>query len=78
VHPIAGGLGMNTGIQDAAALGRTLIAALAGQGGEEVLDGYGAERLPVAAEVLADTSRRYERVMAAVRTPGRGTEAGLD
>ncbi|MDH6537777.1 FAD-dependent monooxygenase [Streptomyces sp. SPB4] len=78
VHPIAGGLGMNTGIQDAASLGRTLIAALAGRGGEEVLDGYGAERLPVAAEVLADTSRRYERVMAAVRTPGRGTEAGLD
>ncbi|MFE6847416.1 FAD-dependent monooxygenase [Streptomyces sp. NPDC057686] len=78
VHPIAGGLGMNTGIQDAAALGRTLTAALAGQAGEEALDAYGAERLPVAAEVLADTSRRYERVLAAVRTPGRGTEAGLD
>ncbi|WP_371675539.1 FAD-dependent monooxygenase [Streptomyces sp. NBC_01276] len=78
VHSIAGGLGMNTGIQDAAALGRTLAAALAGQAGEEVLDAYGAERLPVAAEVLADTSRRYERVLAAVRTPGRGTEASLD
>ncbi|MEV6733996.1 MULTISPECIES: FAD-dependent monooxygenase [unclassified Streptomyces] len=78
VHPIAGGLGMNTGIQDAAALGRTLAAALAGQAGEEVLDAYEAERLPVAAEVLADTARRYERVMAAVRTPGVGTEAGLD
>ncbi|MFB6810091.1 FAD-dependent monooxygenase [Streptomyces sp. NPDC056387] len=78
VHPIAGGLGMNTGIQDAAALGRTLTAALAGQAGEEALDAYGAERLPVAAEVLADSSRRYERVLAAVRTPGRGTEAGLD
>ncbi|MFI6005130.1 FAD-dependent monooxygenase [Streptomyces sp. NPDC051366] len=78
VHPIAGGLGMNTGIQDAAALGRTLTAALAGQAGEEVLDAYEAERLPVAAEVLADTARRYERVMAAVRTPGVGTEAGLD
>ncbi|THA37495.1 FAD-dependent monooxygenase [Streptomyces sp. A1547] len=78
VHPIAGGLGMNTGIQDAAALSRTLAAALAGRAGEGVLDAYEAERLPVAAEVLADTSRRYERVMAAVRTPGRGTEAGLD
>ncbi|MEU7726787.1 FAD-dependent monooxygenase [Streptomyces sp. NPDC040724] len=78
VHPIAGGLGMNTGIQDAAALGRTLAAALGGPAGEDVLDGYEAERLPVAAEVLADTARRYERVMEAVRTPGRGTEAGLD
>ncbi|MER7463246.1 FAD-dependent monooxygenase [Streptomyces sp. NPDC097981] len=78
VHPIAGGLGMNTGIADAAALGRTLAAALTGQTGEQALDAYQAERLPVAAEVLADTARRYERVVAAVRTPGRGTEAGLD
>ncbi|MFF3209597.1 FAD-dependent monooxygenase [Streptomyces sp. NPDC002886] len=78
VHPIAGGLGMNTGIQDAAALGRTLAAVLSGAAGEEALDGYQAERLPVAAEVLADTARRYERVMAAVREPGRGTEAGLE
>ncbi|WP_030160010.1 FAD-dependent monooxygenase, partial [Streptomyces sp. NRRL S-244] len=78
VHPIAGGLGMNTGIGDAAALGRTLAAALTGEGGEEVLDVYEAERLPVATEVVADTARRYERVVEAVRTPGRGIEAGLD
>ncbi|MFB7253950.1 FAD-dependent monooxygenase [Streptomyces nojiriensis] len=77
VQPIAGGLGMNTGIQDAAALGRTLAAALAGPGGEEVLDAYEAERLPVAADVLADTAERYERVVEAVRTPGRGTEVGM-
>lgn len=81
VHPIAGGLGMNTGIQDAAALGRALASALsgeAGQAGQEALDTYQAERLPVAAEVLADTARRYERVLAAVREPGRGTEVGLE
>ncbi|MGZ9934703.1 FAD-dependent oxidoreductase [Streptomyces sp. NC-S4] len=78
VHPIAGGLGMNTGIQDAAALGRTLAAALTEPAGEEVLDGYQAERLPVAAAVLADTAERYERVVDAVRTPGRGTEVGLE
>ncbi|MFD9407367.1 FAD-dependent monooxygenase [Streptomyces sp. NPDC059989] len=78
VHPIAGGLGMNTGIQDAAALGRTLAAALSGPAGEDVLGAYEAERLPVAAELLADTSRRMERVLAAVREPGNGTEAGLD
>ncbi|MFJ3518534.1 FAD-dependent monooxygenase [Streptomyces sp. NPDC090131] len=78
VQPIAGGLGMNTGIQDAAALGRTLAAALTGDAGEEVLKAYEAERLPVAAEVLADTAERYERVLEAVRTPGRGTEVGLE
>ncbi|MCX5192954.1 FAD-dependent monooxygenase [Streptomyces sp. NBC_00249] len=77
VHPIAGGLGMNTGIQDAAALGRTLAAALSGPAGEDVLDAYEAERLPVAAELLADTSRRMDQVLAAVREPGNGVEAGL-
>ncbi|MGG8408014.1 FAD-dependent oxidoreductase [Streptomyces sp. 12297] len=71
VHPIAGGFGMNTGIEDAAALGRAL-------GGAADLDGYEAERLPVAAHVLADTTARMERVVEAVRTPGRGIEAGLD
>lgn len=78
VHPIAGGLGMNTGIADAAALGRALAGGLDGQGGEGALDAYEAERLPAAAEVLADTSERHHRVLAAVREPGRGTEAGLD
>ncbi|MFD3694954.1 FAD-dependent oxidoreductase [Streptomyces sp. NPDC058646] len=77
VHPIAGGLGMNTGIQDATALGRTLAAALGGTAGEDVLDAYGAERLPVASALLADTAQRMERVLAAVREPGVGTEAGL-
>ncbi|MFJ7592432.1 FAD-dependent monooxygenase [Streptomyces sp. NPDC097617] len=78
VQPIAGGLGMNTGIQDAAALGRTLAAALTGPGGEEVLGTYEAERLPAVADVLADAAERYERVMEAVRTPGRGTEVGMN
>ncbi len=78
VHPIAGGLGMNTGIQDAAALARTLAAAVTGAAPDGVLDAYEGERLPVAAEVLADTTRRMERVMAAVREPGRGTEAGMN
>ncbi|MFE0601889.1 FAD-dependent monooxygenase [Streptomyces sp. NPDC058892] len=78
VHPIAGGLGMNTGIEDAAALGRALSAALAGPDTETALDAYEAERLSVAAGVLADTAERYQRVVEAVRTPGSGTEAGLD
>ncbi|MFD7559425.1 FAD-dependent monooxygenase [Streptomyces sp. NPDC059835] len=77
VHPIAGGLGMNTGIQDAAALGRALLGALAGPATEGVLDAYEAERLPAAARVLADTAARHERVRVAIREPGRGTEAGV-
>ncbi|MFJ9789168.1 FAD-dependent oxidoreductase [Streptomyces globosus] len=78
VHPIAGGLGMNTGIQDATALARTLAAALAEPAAAEVLDAYEAERLPAARAVVTDTTRRYERVVQAVRTPGRGTEAGMN
>ncbi|MBW5486139.1 FAD-dependent oxidoreductase [Streptomyces bambusae] len=71
VHPIAGGFGMNTGIEDAAALARALS-------GETELDAYEAERLPAAAHVLADTTERMLRVTEAVRTPGKGIEAGLD
>ncbi|MER5934730.1 FAD-dependent monooxygenase [Streptomyces sp. NPDC002054] len=70
VHPIAGGLGMNTGIQDAAALARALS-------GETPLEAYEAARLPAAAHLLADTTSRLQRVLEAVRTPGIGTEAGL-
>lgn len=69
---------MNTGIQDAFALGRTLAAALDGTAGERVLDAYGEERLPAAEALLRDTARRMERVMEAVREPGVGTEAGLN
>ncbi|MET9700225.1 FAD-dependent oxidoreductase [Streptomyces sp. NPDC006529] len=77
VHPIAGGLGMNTGVQDAAALGRVLGGVLTATAGEEALDDYEAERLPAAAALLADTSARHERVRAAVREPGHGIEAAL-
>lgn len=43
-----GGHGLNTGIGDALALGWMLHAVLTGQGGEGLLDAYGAERRPVA------------------------------
>ena len=51
-HSPAGGQGMNTGIQDAANLGWKLAAAVAGWGGEELLDSYHAERHPVGRQVL--------------------------
>jgi hypothetical protein len=43
---------MNTGIQDAANLGWKLAAAVAGWGGEALLDSYQAERHPVGRSVL--------------------------
>ena len=51
-HSPAGGQGMNTGIQDAANLGWKLAAAVAGWGGEQLLDSYHAERHPVGRQVL--------------------------
>ncbi|GAA2416155.1 FAD-dependent oxidoreductase [Nonomuraea africana] len=61
VHSPAGGQGMNTGIQDAYNLGWKLAAALTGAP-EEILDSYGAERIPIAAKVLADSSRGFESI----------------
>jgi 2-polyprenyl-6-methoxyphenol hydroxylase-like FAD-dependent oxidoreductase len=54
VHSPAGGLGMNTGMQDAANLGWKLAAALRLPDGEgaEVLDSYETERHPVGRQVL--------------------------
>jgi 2-polyprenyl-6-methoxyphenol hydroxylase-like FAD-dependent oxidoreductase len=57
VHSPAGGQGMNTGIQDAVALAARLSAVLRDGAGERVLDGYQAERRPVAAAVVALTDR---------------------
>jgi 2-polyprenyl-6-methoxyphenol hydroxylase-like FAD-dependent oxidoreductase len=51
VHPPAGGLGMNTSVQDAANLGWKLAHVLAGAPAG-LLDTYEQERRPVAAEVL--------------------------
>ncbi len=57
VHSPAGGQGMNIGIQDAVALGNRLAAAIKGQLPDSSLDGYGAERRPVAQRVVAMTDQ---------------------
>jgi 2-polyprenyl-6-methoxyphenol hydroxylase-like FAD-dependent oxidoreductase len=57
VHSPAGGQGMNTGIQDAVALAGRLAAVLRDGETDAVLDGYEAERRPVAAGVVALTDR---------------------
>ncbi|MDL4777403.1 MULTISPECIES: FAD-dependent monooxygenase [Thermomonosporaceae] len=51
-HSPAGGLGMNTGIQDAANLGWKLAAELHGRAPDGLLDTYEDERLPVGRQVL--------------------------
>jgi flavin-dependent dehydrogenase len=52
VHSPVGGLGMNTGLQDAANLGWKLAAAIAGWAPDGLLDSYHAERHPVGRSVL--------------------------
>ncbi|GAA2717541.1 MULTISPECIES: FAD-dependent monooxygenase [Streptomyces] len=75
VHSIAGGMGMNTGIQDAYNLGWKLAHVLGGRAGEDLLDTYEEERLPVAAWTLKLTDERLRAVREGVRRPGVGTEA---
>ncbi|GAA3078990.1 pentachlorophenol monooxygenase [Streptosporangium carneum] len=55
VHSPAGGQGMNTGIQDATALGSALTAAL--RGDQAALDVYAEARRPVARQVVAFAGR---------------------
>ncbi len=77
VHAIAGGLGMNTGIQDAFNLGWKLGLVLAGHADAELLDTYEEERLPVAARTLDLASERLRAALEAIRRPGGGLEAAI-
>ncbi len=77
VHAVAGGLGMNTGIQDAFNLGWKLGLVLAGHAGPELLDTYEEERLPVAARTLDLTSERLRATLEAIRRPGGGLDAAI-
>jgi 4,5-epoxidase len=55
IHSPAGGQGMNTGIMDAHNLAWKLALVASGHAPERLLDSYGAERGPVAVDVLALT-----------------------
>ncbi|KAF0844892.1 rifampin monooxygenase [Nocardia caishijiensis] len=55
IHPPLGGQGLNLGIQDAMNLGWKLAAQVDGWAPPGLLDSYGAERRPVAADVLDNT-----------------------
>ncbi len=52
IHTPAGGQGLNTGITDAHNLGWKLALVASGRAPDTLLDSYGAERRPVADEVL--------------------------
>ncbi|GAA2708271.1 FAD-dependent oxidoreductase [Actinoplanes palleronii] len=75
VHPIAGGLGMNSGIQDAYNLGWKLGLTLTGAASPELLDTYDEERLPIASWLLDITSARLAAVLDAVKQKGGGLDA---
>lgn len=55
IHSPAGGLGMNTGIQDAYNLGWKVDMVLTGQATDALLDTYQEERLPIAKKLLKNT-----------------------
>jgi hypothetical protein len=75
VHPIAGGLGMNSGIQDAYNLGWKLGLVLAGQAAPGLLDTYEEERLPIASWLLGITSELLDVVLDAIKETGGGVDA---
>jgi 2-polyprenyl-6-methoxyphenol hydroxylase-like FAD-dependent oxidoreductase len=69
VHPIAGGLGMNTGIQDAYNLGWKLATGSSG-----LVDTYQEERLPIVAWTLATSTASSQEAARGFRTGSGGVE----
>ncbi|MFE2601463.1 FAD-dependent monooxygenase [Streptomyces sp. NPDC059396] len=70
--PPAGGMGMNSGIQDAHNLAWKLTAVLNGQAGEKLLDTYEAERRPVAVHNATQSmvnARRQQEAARAMASP---------
>lgn len=77
VHSVAGGLGMNTGIQDAFNLGWKLARVAAGRAAPELLDTYEEERLPIAARTLDITAERLRVTLEAIKQPGGGLDSAV-
>lgn len=67
VHSPAGGMGMNTGLQDAANLSWKLSAVLHGRASPELLDSYHRERHPVGKQALRASGAIIR--LALTRTP---------
>jgi 2-polyprenyl-6-methoxyphenol hydroxylase-like FAD-dependent oxidoreductase len=67
VHSPAGGMGMNTGLQDAANLGWKLAVVLHGRASDRLLDSYEAERHPVGRLVLRGSGALLRMALLAPR-----------
>ncbi len=78
VHSPAGGMGMNTGIQDAVNLGWKLAAAVHGWAPDGLLDSYHAERHPVGRLVVrtSGTIMRMALLRSRLRREARDAVAG--
>ena len=76
--PPSGGLGMNTGIQDAHNLAWKLAAVVRGKAGEGLLDSYEAERRPVAQNNCDQSVRNAMRMMEVDTVLGVSTLAPVD
>ncbi|WP_055046469.1 FAD-dependent monooxygenase [Devosia sp. A16] len=70
IHPPDGGMGLQTGVQDAVNLGWKLAQVIKGISPEGLLDSYHAERHPVGARVL-----RYTMAAVALRREDDRTKA---
>lgn len=70
IHPPDGGMGLQTGVQDAVNLGWKLAQVIKGISPESLLDSYHAERHPVGAKVL-----RYTMAAVALRREDDRTRA---
>lgn len=70
IHPPDGGMGLQTGVQDAVNLGWKLAQVIKGISPESLLDSYHAERHPVGAKVL-----RYTMAAVALRREDDRTKA---
>jgi 2-polyprenyl-6-methoxyphenol hydroxylase-like FAD-dependent oxidoreductase len=66
-HPPNGGLGMNTGLQDAFDLGWKLAAVLQGWGGANLLESYDIERRPASARANEVSLSNYRRLIGNVK-----------
>jgi len=76
-HSPAGGLGMSTGLQDAANLGWKLGAVIRGQAPAALLDTYHAERHPAGQRTLRTSGMLLRAGLARPRTPGAARRAVL-
>ena len=68
-HPPNGGLGMNTGMQDAFDLGWKLAATLDGWGGPVLLESYDYERRPTSSRAAVESLKNFRRLTANTSYP---------